>query len=167
MRRNGWESALRRIAARSKCYMYVRSDTEQMIECRPGEKTPGPNGAISYFVALGYIVSKNIAYPMMSRLKYGTCQDGFHRKWKDSEGKMQLLARRNFYEITGGESKKSLEEACQKFLEANTGFTLGISLVKKPNPRTGYSEEVFLPVAEIPGFGSLQELNLKLDSMGA
>ena len=61
---------------------------------------------------------------------------------------------------------KTRSDACRRYLTMTAGKTLGVCDAT-PAQFGGYSSEIFRPVLTVPEFGSLKELNLKLDIMGA
>ena len=76
------------------------------------------------------------------------------------------LRSENFTRYEPQNYSKTRSDACRRYLEMVAGKTLGFCDATPPSA-AGYSEEIFRPVLTVPEFGSLKELNLKLDVMGA
>jgi len=152
MRRNGWYAALSRIATASNCYVYVWSQSEETFsgeDLRTRSKW--------FRVGLGVVVSRNMASPLGVRL--------YSSDFRSKRNTVVLLWTSNFGRDNALAGGHTVETACRKYLEMNAGRTMGICDYMK-NRRSGYIEERFVPTAKIPEFGSLAELNLRLDAEG-
>lgn len=152
-RRSGWTDAMRRIAAASGCCFYARSTTETADACADGMDRIVIR---SYSAGLCFLCSRAKALPMGITLKGKVFED---------ETRLYALGASNF-ETAEPEKGKTAEAAAKAFLEKWKGRTLGINDGVMKNGRTGYVEEIFTPVADIPDFRSLSELNLKLAALG-
>ena len=143
---------MRRLASFSKCLM--RFDIQ-------GSEAFDENMGIEYFefkAAFVLSVISGKTFPRKFKLK--------NPSYADIEGYYALRSE-NFTRYEPQDYSKTKSDACRRYLEMVAGTTLGVCDIKPPPRRGGYAEEIFRPILTVPEFGSLKELNLKLDVMGA
>lgn len=157
-----WENAMNRLAAFSKCGVYIRS-TVDSLRAAPGTMDTFERSI--FHVGLGFALRGLTVEPIGIKLSY----DASMSCSPADAGQIVLLWRSNFGKQWSVARGRTVESACRTYLTMNAGETMGVSDTKPilVQDSTGYQQEIFHPVVRIPEFQSLDELSLKLTAMGA
>jgi hypothetical protein len=151
-RKGGWEDAMRRLASFSKCLLNFDIDGREVSDKSGGAELT------MFKVAFILNVDGGKTTPKRFKLK--------HPELAAARGIYELRAE-NFTKYELQKWEKTRSDACRRYLTMTAGKTLGVCDGTPPSQFGGYSSEIFRPVLTVPEFGSLKELNLKLDVMGA